>query len=122
VPSMRGFSWTIIAFVVALCVSWVSRTWVLGFWLSPVLDVPSRLHASVLLQDRAALERTVTITTLLLTFPIFSAETWLLISRMTRNDQARRLTVPFSVVSAAAVLLTVWLARQVEVPHFIALF
>jgi hypothetical protein len=112
-----------IAFLVALCVSWASRTWLVGFWLPLVLDSPSLIDAHVLLQDRAAFERTVTTTTaLLLTVPFFSAETWLLICRMTRRDQARRLTVPFSVVSTGSVLLAAWLARQVNLSHFLVPF
>ena len=123
VPSMRGFSWTMIAFVVALCVSWLSRTWFLGFWLSPLLDVYSRFDANQILRDRAGLERTVTIATaLLLTFPVFSAETWLLVCRMTRHDQARRLTAAFSVVATSAVLLAVWFARQIDVSRYLVPF
>jgi hypothetical protein len=122
-PGMRGFSWTMITFIVALCVAWLSRSWFLGLWLPPVLDVPFPFYDEVNARDRPGFERTVTITTaLLLTFPVFSAEAWLLVCRMTRHEHARRLAVPFSAVSAGAVLLALWLARQIDLSRFIVLF
>ena len=57
-------------------------------------------------------------TALLLSLPVFYAEAWLLICRMTRREQARRLTVPFSVVSTGATLFALWLTRTIEVSFF----
>lgn len=123
VVNIRGFLWTMIAFVVALCIAWVSRTPLLEFWVSPALHVRYGDYSSLILRDRAAVDRTVTaMTALLLTFPIFSAETWLSICRITHHDQARRLTLPFSVTSSAVIVLGLWLVRQVDIYQFIVPF
>ena len=113
---IRAFSGTLVAFVVALGVLSVHRTWLLDFWLSPLLDVVSphaMLHPSGS-AGRAVVMLEVTVASaLLLTYPIFSAEAWLLLCRMSRRERARRLTVPFAFTSAAVAALAFWLARHI---------
>lgn len=124
-PKTPAFVFTTVAFLAALGVSWANRDWVVGVWLSPALDAASRTGIDPLLRDPAGLAavtpRLTFATALLLTFPVLCAEAWLLVCRLAKREQARRLAVPFSVASAGAVLLAVWVARQVDAFHFVIL-
>ena len=109
---IRAFSGTLVAFVVALGVLSVHRTWLLDFWLSPLLDVVSP-HAMRNPSGAVVMLEVTVASALLLTYPIFSAEAWILLCRMSRRERARRLTVPFAFTSAAVAALAFWLARHI---------
>lgn len=111
-----------IALAVATPVSWLNRGWLLEQWTAPTRG-PYRSGFELQFDSETALLAAtlqVTLATaLLLSFPVFCAEAWLLVCRLTRREQARRLTVPFAVTSAVAALLAFWLAREVEVVFFV---
>lgn len=119
---IRTFSGTLVAFVGAAGLAWLNRTWLLGFWLSPMLESASGVDLRMHVQGQAALValtiKVTVATAVLLTLPVFYAEAWLLICRMTRREQARRLTVPFSVVSTGAALIVLALIRRIELIFF----
>jgi len=120
---VRAFSGTLVAFLVASCVVWANRNWVLGLWLAPMLEgAPRGAGAIVEPVDHtwALLEMTAA-SALLVTVPVFHAEAWLLICRLTRREEARRLTLPFSATTTLAALLAFWLVRQVEFSSFAVL-
>jgi Sec-independent protein secretion pathway component TatC len=110
---LSAFSGTLLAWVIATSVTWVHRSDVLGFWSAPLLEpgVPGlELHDPAALL--AANIQVTLATAALLTFPVLGAEAWLLVCRLTRRADARRLTLPFALVSTAAGLLALWLAQQ----------
>ncbi|HYQ04034.1 MAG TPA: hypothetical protein VER96_35415 [Polyangiaceae bacterium] len=59
------------------------------------------------------------VTAVLLTLPVFCAESWLLICRLTRRNDARRFAVPFAATSAGSALLAFWLAHQVDLRSYL---
>jgi len=59
------------------------------------------------------------VTAALLTLPVFWAESWLLICRLARRQDACRFAVPFALTSACAALLALWLVRQVGIPSLL---
>jgi Sec-independent protein secretion pathway component TatC len=97
----------------------------LGLWSAPAVELADRIGADVRFPNQAGMfvaTVDVTIVTgLLLAFPAFCAEAWLVICQVTRREQARRLAVPFGIVSAGAALLALWLACQVDVSYSIEL-
>lgn len=112
---LRAFTGTLVASFAIACLSWVYRAALLSFWLSPVA---SRIGAEPPFVDPAGLAlitfQVIVATTLLLAFPVFSAECWLVLCRVTRRVEARRLAAPFSLASAAALLLALWMVRGLE--------
>ena len=120
VIGVRAFSGTLFASFAIAWLSWVYRAALLSFWISPVA---SRTGAEPPFVDHAGLAlitfKVIVATTLLLAFPVFSAECWLVLCRMTRRLEARRLAAPFSLASAAALLLALWMARGLEFRVFV---
>lgn len=62
------------------------------------------------------------ITAVLLTLPVFYAECWLLICRLTGRGNARRYTIPFAVTSVGSALLALWLAHQIDFSPFLVAY
>lgn len=115
--SPRTFLWTVVVFAVAIALCCWNRAWVSNIWIGVMVDsapagpiVPFwRAPADVAeFQQRCAV-----LTASLLAFPVFCAEAWLLLCRVTGREHARRLTLPFSAASTANLLLVLWLARLV---------
>jgi len=119
--AIRAFAWTLAAFFAATCVSWANRLWLTELWLAPVGDIAP--FTGVGLDVGPSLVwlfvRVTVVTALLLTLPVFSAEVWLVICRLARRDEARRLAIPFSVVSTAGALVALWFVRQFEFAYLV---
>ena len=117
VVGMRAFGWTLATFVAAMGFSWVKKMELAELWLAPVRDAATGAGLDGYLADESIpfffLKVTV-VTALLLTLPVFFGEAWLLICRRAHRDDARRLAIPFSVLSTAGVLVALWFVRQFE--------
>jgi hypothetical protein len=120
--NVRAFSVTVVTLVVATGLAWVNGARLVEFWLAQALEVASRTCGGGVLvgqQDLGAVTLKLTIATAaLLAFPVFSMEAWLLVCRRTRRERARRLALPFGVVSACGVVVAFLLAYQVEFSCF----
>ena len=116
------FSKTLIAAFVAAAVSWKCREELLQFWSAPYV----RQHGQAvldfgLLNDAAVFSVMTQVTAasaLLVTFPVFCAETWLLVCEKTARPDARRFTLPFALSSGAVALVASWLVRHIDFTVF----
>jgi Sec-independent protein secretion pathway component TatC len=115
---VRAFSKTFIAGLIAVGLSLSFREPLLQFWIAPALKQAFRTGADVGFPDDLSFlmiqAKVIVASALLLTFPVFCADAWLLICKLTRSSHAAALALPFALSSASVVLFALWLARHLE--------
>ena len=108
---IRGFRLSLVALLVLPCALWPLRDALGRLLLPSFLEFyPFGSEAT----QFAFHVDLIKLATLLLVFPFFAAEAWLLICERARSESARRYALPFALVSGAAQLGVLWLVRGIE--------
>lgn len=117
------FKFTLLCACVVFALAWPHAWWLLRAWLpdeglgfggsqpNPLMWTPANAHVRI-----AALATALTVS------PVLAAEAWLFLCRVLDARSARRLALPFALVTASVAILDIVVVRAIPVPHLILLY
>lgn len=101
---MLALPWSLATFTLTATIAWFQRAAVLELWLAPWSEFYEQFgwaRPAFALSTRAEVSLVV-FTAVLVTLPVLHAEGWLALFRAPHRRRARRLTIPFVMVSCGA--------------------
>jgi len=114
---------TLLCACVVFALAWSHAGWLLRIWLPADLLGFGASRPNLLTWSPADLFlaqiRIAALATALAVSPVFAAEAWLFLCRLLRARSARRLTLPFALITASVALLDIVVVRAVPLPRFI---
>jgi Sec-independent protein secretion pathway component TatC len=117
---------TLLCACVVFALAWAHAWWLLRVWIPAEGLGFGGSQPNLLMWSPAnpflARVRLAALTTALAVSPVFAAEAWLFLCRLLDARSARRLTVPFALVTAGLALLDIVVVRAIPLRRFILFY